>query len=452
MSLLTDFTWHTKYDPDDGPLIEQFYLMALASTQNYDRTTGYFSATALAIAARGIEGLVLNAGRMRMVMGCTLGQPEVDAIAQGQSLKDTVAGVLLATPLVTTGQSEQQALELLAWMVARGFLEIKVAVPCDEHRNPVASRAIFHEKAGVMTDKTGNRLAFAGSINETAYGWLHNWESFHVFCDWDGGARHVDAEERSFAQLWTDRSKRAKVLDVPVAVQQDLLRFLPNDEQEPERVRRARATDPDPIDPVPITPLPARQTPGIEETRKLVWNIIWGAPRLAGGERIAEVTSAITPWPHQVRAFERMLGKWPPRLLIADEVGLGKTVEAGMLLRHAWLSGRATRMLVLAPKAVMSQWQIELREKFNLNWPMYDGKTLKWYPSPLLKGHHEREVSRTEWHREPFVIVSSQLMRRRERQAELLETAEPWDLVILDEAHHARRKSPGPRGKARPTC
>ena len=93
MPLLTDYDWRTKYDPDDGSLIGQFYLTALACAQRYDRTTGYFSAMALAIAARGIEGLVLNAGRVRMVVGCTLGQPEVQAIEQGQSLKDTVAGM-----------------------------------------------------------------------------------------------------------------------------------------------------------------------------------------------------------------------------------------------------------------------------------------------------------------------------------------------------------------------
>lgn len=444
MPLLTDRSWRSKYDPDDGSLVEQFYVDALACAQRYDRTTGYFSATALALAARGIEGLVLQGGRVRMVVGCTLGPPEVQAIEQGQSLKDTVAGRLLAMPLASANANEQEALELLAWMVARGHLEIKVAVPCDEHRNPVASQAIFHEKAGVLEDKTGNRLAFAGSINETAYGWLHNWESFHVFCDWDGGAAHVDAEERTFAQLWADKAKRARVLEVPAAVREDLLRFLPADGEEPERLQRARAQAPTPqatADDAP--PVPAGPEAGIDEIRRQVWHTIWSAPRLPGGERIAEATSAITPWPHQVRAFERMIGSWPPRLLIADEVGLGKTVEAGMLLRHAWLSGHARRILVLAPKAVMTQWQIELREKFNLNWPIYDGRTLRWYPSPLMKGHEEREVSREDWHREPFVIASSHLMRRRDRQHELIETAEPWDLVVLDEAHHARRRSPG---------
>lgn len=444
MPLLSDYDWRSKYDPDAGSLIEQFYLTALACAQRYDRTTGYFSAAALTLAARGIEGLVLNGGRMRMVVGCTLNEAEVVAIEQGQSLRDTVAGRLLAMPLLGASASEQQALELLAWMVAKGYLEIKVAVPCDEHRNPVVSTALFHEKAGILEDKTGSRLAFAGSINETAQGWLHNWESFHVFCDWDGGLKHVDAEERGFAQLWADKAKRARVMDVPAAVREDLLRFLPKDEREPERLLRRRAEHPDTeaadsAQPRPVAP-PRSSS---EELRKQVWDCIWRAPRLPGGERIAEATSSITPWPHQVRAFQRMLDTWPPRLLIADEVGLGKTVEAGMLLRYAWLSGRAKRILILTPKAVMTQWQIELREKFNLNWPLYDGKSLRWYPSPLMKGRDEQEVGRDEWHQQAFVIASSHLMRRRDRQAELLEAAEPWDLIILDEAHHARRKSPG---------
>ena len=162
-----------------------------------------------------------------------------------------------------------------------------------------------------------------------------------------------------------------------------------------------------------------------------------------GGEWVGEMTAAITPWPHQVQAFERLYRTWPPKLLIADEVGLGKTIQAGLLLRQAWLAGRVKRVLILTPKAVLKQWQIELREKFNLNWPIYDGQKLIWYPSPAWREHNERVVGPHQWHSQPVVITSSQLLRRHDRAAALLEEADPWDLVVLDEAHHARRRAAG---------
>ncbi len=105
-------------------------------------------------------------------------------------------------------------------------------------------------------------------------------------------------------------------------------------------------------------------TPPAGDLQGRVWTFIQEAPsRPGGGARVGEVTGAVDPWPHQARAFERLYGSWPSRLLIADEVGLGKTVQAGLLLRQAWLAGRARRILILAPKAVLGQWQIELRDR-----------------------------------------------------------------------------------------
>ena len=118
-------------------------------------------------------------------------------------------------------------------------------------------------------------------------------------------------------------------------------------------------------------------------------------------------------------------------------MGLGKTIQAGLLLRQAWLAGRAKRILVLAPKALLKQWQIELREKFNLNWPIYDGRKLSRYPAHALRGRHEREVDPRRWHEEPAVIASSHLVRRKDRAAVLLD-AEPWDL------NRPRRGAPRP--------
>ena len=433
--MLRDRSWKLKYTPEDGDLVERFYVPALEDAERYDRITGYFTAGALALAARGIEGLVRNDGRMRLIVGCTLAQPEIDAVEQGARLREQVEARLAALPLAPPDAAAEDALELLAWMVASGRLEMKVAVPCGPDRAPVFDEAVFHEKTGIVEDRTGDRVAWTGSLNETVAGWQRNWESIGVYTSWGPEPGRVEAEEAGFARLWADRARRAVVIDAPEAARRDLLRFLPDD--APRRLGGARPP-PDRADPPPApAPPPA-------DRRALVWGFIAQAPRMEpGGSRVGEATAAVTPWPHQVRAFERLYAAWPPRLLIADEVGLGKTVQAGMLLRQAWLSGRAKRVLILAPKAVLGQWQVELREKFNLNWPIYDGRRLTWRRSPALAGGDERAAGRDEWHREPAVIVSSQLMRRADRAAELLEEAEPWDVVVLDEAHHARRRGAG---------
>ncbi|MFO1357160.1 DEAD/DEAH box helicase [Plasticicumulans sp.] len=443
--------WQCKYSPGSDDLVRRFYKPALACAVRYDRTTGYFSAGVLVLAARGIERLVRNQGRMRLIVGCTLDAGEVAAIEQGLQLRTAIAEHLQALPLDTGFPEAVPALELLAWMVEHGVLEVRIAVPCGPDREPLATALLFHEKAGIIEDATGARIAFSGSLNETVNGWHGNWESFHVFCSWNGGVAHVDAEEQTFDALWHDRASHARVLDVPAAIRACLLPFLPPDDGLPKRLREEGGPYAvEPPDEPPVA-LPVPEPPPSLDERAALWRFVAAAPNdPAGGERVGEATSAVTPWPHQVRAFERLYRHWPPRLLIADEVGLGKTIQAGLLLRQSWLAGKARRILVMVPKAVLPQWQIELREKFNLNWPIYDGQSLAWCPSPALGPDCRRKVTRKNWHREPCVLVSSHLMRRGDRFAELTADAEPWDLIVLDEAHHARRRSGGLGADNRP--
>ena len=454
--MLRDREWKLKYTPDDGDLVRLFYVPALEDAERYDRLTGYFNAGALALAARGIEGLVRNRGRMRLMVGCTLAAPEIEAIERGEELRRQVESHLAALPLAPPDADASGALELLAWMVARGCLDVKVAVPCDAGGRPVSEDGIFHEKAGVIEDRTGERLAWNGSLNETAAGWRTNWESINVFTSWGPQPERVAAEDENFARIWAGRSPRLMVLDVPDAARRNLLRFLPANDALPERLKgvvEETTWTPEAAETPPAGPGPPPSAESPADLRSRVWAFIQRAPTLPhGGACVGEATAAVTPWPHQVRAFERLYGNWPPKLLIADEVGLGKTIQAGLLLRQAWLAGQAKRILILAPKAVLGQWQTELREKFNLNWPIYDGHKLAWYPSPALRGGHKREAAHRRWHEEPVVIASSHLLRRRERAEALLENGQPWDLVVLDEAHHARRRAPGTAGEGGPNA
>ncbi|MDE0055392.1 MAG: SNF2-related protein [Gammaproteobacteria bacterium] len=450
--MLRDRDWKLKYTPDDGDLVERFYVPALEDAERYDRLTGYFNAHALALASRGIEGLVRNGGRMRLVVGCTLDPPEVEAIKRGEDLRDAVERKLVDLPLAPSDGDGSDALELLSWMVAKGHLDVKVAVPCDGAGRPVPDHAIFHEKTGIIEDTTGERIAWTGSLNETAAGWRTNWETINVFRGWSEAER-VDEEERNFARIWGAKdgngTRRLLVLDVPTAVRKDLMRFLPKGEERPKRLIEAGVDNKDDTE-RPPPERTVKDSVGTLDPRAKAWALIRDAASLPDGECVGEATSAVTPWPHQVRAFQRLYDHWPPRLLIADEVGLGKTIQAGMLIRQAWLAGLAKRVLVLAPKALLRQWQIELREKLNLNWPIYDGARLSWRASAGATGSIDRRVGRDAWHRESAVIASSQLVRRTER-AEALLQAEPWDLVVLDEAHHARRRG-GTTGEDRPNA
>ena len=440
--MLADRSWNTRYTREDGDLIEKFYVPLLRDAIRYDRTTGYFNAQALTLAARGIEGLLRNGGTMRLVVGCTLDEKEIAAIRRGEDPKKRAALRLAASPLDPPDSESADALELLAWMVANRHLEVKVAVPCDGAGRPTHDGSIFHEKTGLVQDGDGDRLAWSGSLNETRAGWRDNWEGFMAFRSWRE-ATQVDVLDREFTTLWEGRTKRALVMGVPQAARDDLFRFLPDEGRPPKRLDEST---PEPAPPPPASPqepVPAKPSLSPEARRALVWGFLRDLPGRERTEALGEATAAVTPWPHQARAFDRLWGRWPPRLLIADEVGLGKTIQAGMLLRQAWLGGRAKRILILAPKAVLGQWRVELREKFNLNWPVYDGKYLVREASPALpKEDERREVGAEGWVDEPAVIASSQLFWREERAA-VLRAAPRYDLVVLDEAHHARRRSAG---------
>ncbi|MBF0503304.1 MAG: DEAD/DEAH box helicase family protein, partial [Candidatus Riflebacteria bacterium] len=456
--LLPNVDWHASYSHEDGDLITSFYEPALRCGILYRRVTGYFSGGVLTVIANGMLELLRNGGRMELVTGCTLTAEDVLKIEQGLKLQEVLTERLVQGFPDLEGSPEEQRERLgwLAWMVAHGHLQIKVAIPRTGAGKPIAGMGLVHAKTGLITDVSGNIMAFSGSLNETEAGWKHNWESFSVSCSWRGewDRKRIAKTEADFHALWTNTAKSAEVFDIPTALQEKLLQFIPN--EDPRLVganTTAKSTDaaiipgvPDlPVAPVDVTDVETREntTPIPPEKIAELWHFLRKIPgRDPDGPSVAITTSTVTPWPHQIRAYQRMLKQWPIRLLIADEVGLGKTIEAGLIIRHLLISGRVKRLLILAPKAVLKQWQGELYEKFNLLIPIYTGQTLIHPQHHASAGPLETVVSSDVWEQEPCLLVSSQLARRRERQKELMDVSN-WDLIILDEAHHARRRGAG---------
>lgn len=129
--------------------------------------------------------------------------------------------------------------------------------------------------------------------------------------------------------------------------------------------------------------------------------------------------------PHQIETVRKVLRRFHGRVLLADEVGLGKTIEACLLLREYLLRGLAKRVLILVPTPLVSQWREELSSKFHLD-----------FSTPPRTSVADRVEF---WRQTDRVLVSLAFAKSRKR-AELVADA-PWDLVIVDEAHHCKNRA-----------
>ena len=133
--------------------------------------------------------------------------------------------------------------------------------------------------------------------------------------------------------------------------------------------------------------------------------------------------------PHQVSVVHRVITSYPHRFLLCDEVGLGKTIEAGMILKELRARGGAGRCIVIAPANLLGQWQFELKSKFNETFSIINSDTVRYLRQSQGFTGNPFEIHDN-------VIVSSSWIAAEERARQAGEVS--WDMVIVDEAHHAR--------------
>ena len=143
----------------------------------------------------------------------------------------------------------------------------------------------------------------------------------------------------------------------------------------------------------------------------------------------ALLASRVMVKPHQVGVVQRVLSARRPRFVLADEVGLGKTIEAGMIFSALRLSGLAARVLVITPSHLTVQWLAELFHKFQQLFTLVDGER--------LARSRQEEPDTSPWERFPRVVTSLELLARSPEEVREAAAA-GWDLVIVDEAHHLR--------------
>lgn len=406
--------WKRFLRGPDQALLDELYVPALAAALRYDRCCAYFSSSVLAAAARGFGSLI----ERLLALGEAAPRPAVRLIVNEELAEEDVRALMergetaaLEAHLLKRLKSskdllEKQRLGMLGWLAKQGLLEVRVGVMR-------YGEGIVHAKFGLVTDSAGDSLVFNGSGNESAAGLRANYEEIEISTSWTDADRLAYFRAR-FDDLWNDLDAAVHTVPLPEAVRLKLIK------------------------------LASKEAPGGEPSNALarqkaemLWRFIAEAPYLENGAAACDATAFVDMWPHQRQVVENTANAWPEGRLLCDEVGMGKTIEAILVLRRL-LAGRGVRrVLILLPAGLQTQWQQELREKGGLLFPRFDvAKGLVW-----PDGREERlEGGLAQALQRDWLILSRETARTDNSRPTVL-AAEPWDLVLLDEAHAARRAS-----------
>jgi len=236
---LKEITLKKSYDSDVDNILGDFYIPALSVSSQYSRLTGFFSSTSLAVAAKGISGLIRNGGHIRLITGAKFFKDDIEAI---KSAYDKLEFLLQKNLLKELDNIENDFVKdhvrALGWMVANKILNIKVAIVFDAKGYPIEyskalEKGIFHQKVGILEDSEGNMISFSGSDNETAMGWKGNVEEFKVFRSWvDSEKEYFETDAQKFNRFWSGKATRTKIIDLPIAIEKKLIEIAPTNLQE----------------------------------------------------------------------------------------------------------------------------------------------------------------------------------------------------------------------------
>lgn len=212
--------------------VDDFFRPAFSAAIKYDRVAGYFSSTVLASAGRGITSFAHRRGKMRLLTSHHLTPKDNSALENFFSSNEFSNSLVeefeasLNNGLSVGDAAEKNHLAAMCWMLKEDLLEIRVVLPEKVEEDPTTSTfELFHSKFGIFQDTQGNKVAFAGSINETSNAWTRNLENFDIFQSWiPGRDSYIDPKLRMFERLWEGADIGPwKTIELPKAVKQKLI-------------------------------------------------------------------------------------------------------------------------------------------------------------------------------------------------------------------------------------
>lgn len=374
-----------RYSSRRHKLDQQFLNEKLNSAASYDRIAGYFSSSILEVAGESIENV---AGKVRVICNSGLSPADVAVANYAQKMKQEWCE--FSPEEKYTSPESSKRLSTLFRLLSSGKLEIRVI--------PDEIFGLMHGKAGVITYKDGSKTSFLGSINETKSAFTLNYEMLWE----DDSEESVKWVQEEFDYFWNSQ----------YAV--NLCDFVINDM---DRISK-------------------RVVIGLKDWRENSDEVV---PSVAVEEPVYRKEFGL--WEHQKYfveiAFREHKKDGGARFLLADQVGLGKTLQLAMSAKLMALYGEKP-VLIIVPKTLVWQWQDEMKTLLDMPSAVWTGSGWQDENDHFYQADSVRSILKCP---RRVGIVSQGLVSRRTEAADLLAQKE-FECVILDEAHRARRRNP----------
>lgn len=226
------------YNTSDDDFVNDFFAKALSSSITYDRGVGYFSSGWLKVNAQGMAKFAEQGGHARWVTSPILEKSDWETMCLGaKAQQDELLYNILSSSISDLKNSlNEDVLSTFAWLIADGIIDFRIAVP----RNSLTGE--FHDKFGIFTDKSSNKVMFLGSYNDSVHGLL-NYESIAVFKSWEEhSVEIINSQYERFEKLWGDLDSNVKVFTLPESIKSEIvkLRLKSRPYKEPESIFQAK--------------------------------------------------------------------------------------------------------------------------------------------------------------------------------------------------------------------
>jgi len=397
MGNLSKITLKSTYSSDNDNVIRDFIVSCMKESIAYRRGVGYFTSASLVVAARGISHLVHNGGTVKLIASPNLTEQDIEALNTGYHEPQSILQDCISREFEPTeSQIRRDRFTALAWLVASGHLQFKIATRVDADGTPLPG--IYHEKIGILSDPHENHVAFSGSANETEAAYIANYEVIDVFRSWGTEAPRVADKINRFEELWNDTRRGVKSWDFTQQISNLLRPYTPDSPPPPHDSEE---------DNPPLTSAP-----------------VYGAATF-------QIPETVTLRPYQRQAVNSWLEN-NAQGIMAMATGTGKTITALAAVAELHETYSLGALLIIVPyKHLVEQWDEECR-KFSLV-PLlaYENKN-KWMEDVNIELYRAAKGTQL-----PSVIITTYKSFTGKPFQRLLPRFPPKSALIVDEVHNA---------------